>query len=44
MELTKEEIEEILFCLARVADIADKESEFRTNLIHKLNEILDSQR
>lgn len=44
MELTKEEIDEILYCLGRVADIAYKESEFRTNLIYKLHGILDSKR
>lgn len=44
MELTKEEIDEILYCLGRVADMAYKESEFRTNLIHKLYGILDSKK
>lgn len=40
MELSKEEIEEILFCLVRIEEIAAKRSEFRTDLIYKLQETL----
>lgn len=36
IELTREEINELLYCLERVSDMAYLESEFRTNLKHKL--------
>lgn len=36
IDLSKQEIDEILFCLARVQEIAYSESEFRRSIMIKL--------
>lgn len=41
LKLSKEEIEEIQFCLARVQDLAYSECEFRRSIMDKLQKYLD---